>query len=258
MSGRAVSIAVDGVRLHGEWCVEPVAGRPTLVFLHDGLGSVENWRGLPLRMGRRLGTGAFAYDRWGYGRSDGRVPFPIDFIEQEAARLHDILRMAGIGEHAVVGHSDGGTVALLYAAENPSGLKATVSLSAHVHRDPLAEAHLHRFRKQADEGTLPAWMTRFHGEKAADVAACWSATWLKIFAADWDIVPVLSGIAGPLLALHGARDAYGVAGQLENIARAVPHADARLLPDIDHFPHLEDPGGTDAAIAAFLSDTLGL
>ena len=258
MSGRAVPIAVDGARLHGEWCAEPVPGKPALVFLHDGLGSVENWRGLPARIGRRLGTGAFAYDRWGYGRSDGRAPFPVDFIEQEAARLPGILRIAGIGDHAVIGHSDGGTIALLYAAENPSGLRATVSLSAHVHRDPLAEAHLHRFAKRASERSLPEWMSRFHGGKAADVAACWSATWLEIFAADWDIVPALSGIAGPLLALHGARDAYGVPEQLQNIARAVPHADARLLPDIDHFPHLEDPAGTDAAIAAFLSDALGL
>ena len=101
-------------------------------------------------------------------------------------------------------------------------------------------------------------MTRFHGDKAADVAACWSATWLDIFAADWDIVPALSEIAGPLLALHGANDAYGVAEQLENIARAVPHADARLLAGIDHFPHLEDPAGTDEAIVAFLSGALGL
>ena len=257
MSGRATPIAVDGARLYGEWCAEPVAGKPALVFLHDGLGSVGNWRGLPERIGRRLGVGAFAYDRWGYGRSDGRVPFPVDFIEQEAARLPEILCIAGIGDHAVVGHSDGGTIALLYAAQNPPGLKATVSLSSHVHRDPLAEAHLHRFARDAAERTLPAWMTRFHGDKAVDVAACWSATWLEIFAADWDIVPVLPGIAGPLLALHGAKDAYGVAGQLENIARAVPHADARLLPDIDHFPHLEDPAGTDAAITAFLSDALG-
>ena len=87
MNGRAVAIAVDGARLHGEWCAEPVAGRPALVFLHDGLGSVETWRGLPARLGRRLGTGAFAYDRRGYGRSDGRALFPVDFIEQEAARL---------------------------------------------------------------------------------------------------------------------------------------------------------------------------
>ena len=258
MNGRAVAIAVDGARLHGEWCAEPVAGRPALVFLHDGLGSVETWRGLPARLGRRLGTGAFAYDRRGYGRSDGRAPFPIDFIEQEAARLPEILRLAGIGDHAAIGHSDGGTIALLHAAGNPAGLKATVSLSSHVHRDPRAEEHLHRFRKHAAEGTLPAWMARFHDAKAADVAACWSATWLEIFAADWDIAPALATIAGPLLALHGGNDAYGVAGQLENIASAVPHAEARLLAGIDHFPHLEDPAGTDEAIAAFLAGALGL
>lgn len=258
MSGRALPIEVDGARLYGEWRAEPVPGGPALVFLHDGLGSVENWRGLPERVGGRLGIGAFAYDRWGYGRSERRVPFPIDFIEQEAARLPEILRIAGIGDHAVIGHSDGGTIALLYAAENPTGLKATVSLSSHVHRDPLAEAHLRRFRDQAAAGTLPEWMTRFHGEKAVDVAACWSATWLDIFADDWDIAPGLSRISGPLLALHGAMDAYGVAEQLRNIARAVPRADTRLLPDIDHFPHLEDPAGTDAAITAFLSDALGL
>ena len=258
MSGRAVAVALDGARLHGEWCADPVAGRPALVFLHDGLGSVETWRGLPARLGRRLRTGAFAYDRPGYGRSERRAPFPADFIEQEAARLPAILRAAGIGDHAAVGHSDGGTIALLHAARNPAGLKATVSLSAHVHRDRLAEAHLHRFRTRAADGTLPDWMARFHGDKAADVASCWSETWLEIFAAGWDIAPALASIAGPLLALHGETDAYGVPGQLDAIARAVPHADARLLPGIDHFPHLEDPDGTDAAIAAFLAAALGL
>ncbi len=258
MSGGAVAIAVDGARLHGEWCAESVPGRPALVFLHDGLGSVATWRGLPGRLGRRLGVGAFAYDRWGYGRSDGRVPFPVDFIEQEAARLADILRLAGIADHAVVGHSDGGTIALLYAARNPAGLKATVSVSSHVCRDPLAEAHLKRIGRHAAEGSLPAWMARFHGDKATDVASCWSAAWLEIFAADWNIAPALKGIAGPLLALHGENDAHGVADQLHSIARAVPHADARLLPGIDHFPHLEDPEGTEAGIAAFLAEALGL
>ena len=122
MSGRAVSIAVDGARLHGEWCAEPVAGRPALVFLHDGLGSVENWRGLPARIGRRLGTGAFAYDRWGYGRSDGRAPFPIDFIEQEAARLPRILRIAGIGDGEGFDLDQGGADHRHISAEHMAGV----------------------------------------------------------------------------------------------------------------------------------------
>ncbi len=258
MSGRAVALSVDGARLYGEWCAEPAPGRPTLVFLHDGLGSVEAWRGLPARLGTRLGAGAFAYDRRGYGRSDGCTPFPADFIQREAARLTEILRLAGIGDHATVGHSDGGTIALLHAARNPAGLRATVSLASHVHRDALAEAQLRRFRDDAARGTLPAWMARFHGAKAVDVASSWSAAWLELFAAGWDITPEIAAIAGPLLALHGEDDSYGIAGQLDSIARAAPHADARLLPGIGHFPHLDDPAGTEAAVAAFLAETLGL
>ena len=135
-----------------------------------------------------------------------------------------------------------------------------MSLSSHVHRDPLAEAHLHRFRETGGrDGTLPEWMTRFHGEQGdgcrrllvRDLAGYLRRRLGYRAGPVGDFADRCSRCTAP-------RTHTGSPEQLENIARAVPHADARLLPGIDHFPHLEDPAATDAAIAAFLSDALGL
>ncbi len=251
--GRAVAVALAEARIHGEWRREPVAGRPTCVFLHDGLGSTETMRDLPERLGGALGTGAFVYDRWGYGRSDRRDAFPRYFMEDEAERLPRVLAAAGIDACYLIGHSDGGTIALLHAAADPAGLRATVSIAAHVFLDPLTRSQLARHQKMLDDGTVPGFMHRFHGERGPHLLRCWTRMHRDPGFAGWDITSRIARIRGPLLSIQGAEDAYGTPEQIAAIERAVPHAVTMLLADLGHFPHLEAPERIAAILADFLT-----
>lgn len=248
---RSIEIDVDGARLYAEWRGEPDAGTPVLVFLHDGLGSIETWREFPALLADEMGLASFAYDRWGYGRSGDRGPFPDGFMEESAARLPKVLAAVGIEDYALVGHSDGGTIALLHAAVNPSGLRATISLAAHVHADRLAEEAVRRNARLTDD-EIGKRMYRFHGKRAADLIRSWGNTWQRAFDAGWDISPGLRAVRGPLLAIQGAEDDYGMPAQIESIRGSVPHAETQLLPDVGHFPHHEDAAATARLVAEFL------
>lgn len=257
--GRSVTLPVDGVAIHGVWWRPPEAGKPVLVFLHDGLGSTESLRGFPAAVAEATGLSAFGYDRWGYGRSDPRPDLPSGFMEDCAARLPRVLEAAGIRDHIVVGHSDGGTIALIHAASVPPGLRAAVSIAAHVHDDDASRFQLTRHGRMAASGDCPDWLVRFQGEKgrAVRLMAEWVRVWQESFAQGWHLRDTLPGIRCPLLALHGEGDDYGEPGQLDTIAKGVPHADALLLPGLAHFPHLDDPEAVTAAVAEFVSRHAG-
>lgn len=250
---RALPLTVDGVRYHAEWRREPMPGKPVLVFLHDGLGSVETLRRFPEILADRLGLGAFAYDRWGYGRSDVCPAFPALFMEDAAERLEPILAEAGIADAVLVGHSDGGTVALLHAARHPGRVRAVVTMAAHVRRDDLTYAQVLRHQKMVDDDAVPAWMARFHGDRAKHLLACWAAVWQRPMYDTWDISPAIRTIRAPLLSIQGADDAYGRPDQLDRIKAAVPHAQTVLVPGLGHFPHVEDPEGTARRAADFIA-----
>ena len=255
--GRAVTLALAEAGIYGEWRREPVAGRPVCVFLHDGLGSTETMRDFPDRLGGALGTGAFVYDRWGYGRSDRRAAFPRRFMEDEALRLPRVLDAAGIESCCLVGHSDGGTIALLHAATNPPALRATVTVAAHVFLDRLTAGQLARHQKMLDDGEVPEFMYRFHGARGPHVLHCWTRMHRDPDFAGWDVTGAVAALRGPLLALQGAEDAYGTPDQIEAIGRAAPHAATMLIPGLGHFPHIEAPERVAALAADFLAPHCG-
>ena len=246
-------LGVDGVRIYAEWRRPPVAGKPALVFLHDGLGSVETLRQLPEMVADRLGLGAFAYDRLGYGRSDAGFPWPTFFMEQAATLLPKILDAAGIGDCVLIGHSDGGSVTLLYAATAPERVRAAVTISAHIFIDAKTDEQMVRHRKMVADNDIPPFMTRFHGARGRDVLAAWTGALAHPDYARWDLRPAIRGIRAPLLALQGANDEYGLPIQLDGIKQAVPHAEVELMPGLGHFPQVEAPERIAARVAAFVA-----
>ena len=247
-------LTVDGVKLFARWWRPAVPGKTALVFLHDGLGSTESLRRFPERLADATGLPAFGYDRWGYGKSDARAVMPVPIMEDYADRLPRVLEAAGIGEHIVVGHSDGGTIALLHAMANPPGLRATVSIAAHVQNDDTSRAQLDRHGEMAASDEVPDWLIRFQGERsrAVRLMAEWVRAWRATFVGGWELSQRLKSIRGPLLALHGEYDDYGEPSQLTTIHKSVPHAECDLLPRLAHFPHLDDPDGVVARIAEFV------
>jgi pimeloyl-ACP methyl ester carboxylesterase len=251
---RSVTLAVEDAAIHGVWWREPAAGKTTLVFLHDGLGSVQSLRSFPDAVAKATFLPAFGYDRWGYGQSDARPDLPDHFMADCAARVGAVLAEAGIGDHIVIGHSDGGTIALMYAALNPPGLKGAVSISAHVQADDASHYQLDRHGRMAESGECPDWLVRFQGgkERAVRLMGEWVRTWQADFAEGWNLRDTMARITCPLLALHGEHDDYGETDQLKTIAASVPHAETATLLGLGHFPHLDDPDGVTRRVAAFV------
>ena len=254
-----VSIRLPDGRLEAVRILPPDANPDLspLVFLHDALGAVSLWRDLPDRLCAALGRCGFAFDRIGYGRSDPRpAPPGLKFLQVEATeRLPEVLRQAGIARPVLFGHSDGGSIALLFAAAFPGIPAAVVSIAAHVFIEDVTVAGIERTVEAWGTTDLPARLARHHGSKAEDVFRGWSETWRNPAFRGFSALEAIGPIRCPLLVLQGERDEYGTIAQVEAIASAVSGPVRTLvLPGLGHFPHREDPGRILAETERFLSD----
>ena len=218
------------------------AAAPVLVFLHEGLGSIAQWKDFPAGLCEALGLPGFVYERQGFGNSaplDG--PRTPRYLHAEALEvLPAVLAAAGIRDYLLIGHSDGGSIALLHAAGRPRGLRAIVTEAAHVRVEPVTLAGIRDAVHAWQSTDLPAKLARYPGDKTAATFAGWSDVWLSESFREWDIVAELPGIRCPVLALQGADDEYGTPKQLAWIAGAVSGpVDTLLIPKCAHIPHFQ-------------------
>lgn len=248
----AAWLTVDDRPVFGVWRTPKVAGKPALVFLHDGLGSVGTMRRFPEQTGAAMGLPSFVFDRLGYGRSDREEKFPTDFMGEAADHLERVLDAAGIENCCLVGHSDGGTVALLHGARYRGRVRAIVTIAAHVRRDELTYGQVMRHNEMFEAGEIPDWMERFHGSRAAHLMKCWTDVWQKTLYDSWDISDEVAGIEAPLMSIQGSEDAYGLPSQLESIGNAVSHARIEMIDGLGHFPQLEDSERVVGLVKGFL------
>jgi pimeloyl-ACP methyl ester carboxylesterase len=223
---------------------EPAAAGAPLVFLHEGLGSITLWRDFPARLCRRLGRTGIVYDRWGYGRSE-----PLDRPRQPSY-LHDearlflpaVLQALGHRRAILVGHSDGGTIALLFAAAFPEAAVAIVTEAAHVLVEEITLAGIRKAVDTYATTDLPARLARHHGDRTDAVFRAWHETWLSPAFRGWNIERELPGIACPTLVLQGEDDEYGTPAQVEAIIRGVTGlVESVLIPGCAHVPHHQAP-----------------
>jgi pimeloyl-ACP methyl ester carboxylesterase len=215
------------------------------VFLHDGLGSVSTWRDFPARLAAATGCAALIYSRQGYGRSDPcSLPRPLDYMEQAAlVELPAVLRVAGLREYVLIGHSDGASIALIHAASAPGeGLLGVVSEAAHLFPESETLDAIRRARERYRVGELTAGLKRHHGTNAACAFEGWVQAWLDPAFAQWNIESLLPGIQVPLLAVQGSDDPYGTPAQLVALRRQcnIP-IECVLLAECRHTPHREQP-----------------
>lgn len=258
-----IAIAVEGrtVSIEYEWIAEDRRDAPLVVFLHEGLGSAAMWGPWPRALCEASGCRGLVFSRYGYGNSsrrpDSERGWPADYMEREAREhlpaLFDALGIDAARERpAIFGHSDGATIALLYAAAFPQHVRAAVVLAPHVFTEQVARERIARQRANWDDGRLAAHLARLHGDPEGMFKG-WSECWLSSGFRSWNVAGAIEGIACPLLAVQGRQDQYGTLEQLWEIRRRVPHAELLVLDDCRHVPHEEHPGAVLDAAAAFLA-----
>lgn len=241
----------------GEWSAE----QPVLVFLHEGLGSISMWRDFPEALANACGLPALIYDRLGHGGSDPvALPRPGDFLDIEARRsLPELLVACGIGRPVLVGHSDGGTIALLYAAAFPDRPVACVTEAAHVMFEDKTRAGVasvaERWEHNAD---FRRRLARHHGAGTEGLVRGWAEAWLRNESRNWSMLDRLGAIRCPLLAIQGADDEHGTPRQLEEIAaRVSAPVQTAMLPDCGHVPHHQARDQVNALMRAFIAQATG-
>jgi pimeloyl-ACP methyl ester carboxylesterase len=211
-----------------------------LVFLHEGLGRIEVWGDVPDALCQATECPGVIYDRPGYGASDPRsLPWPKDVFEQEAKIvLPALLETLRIDRPVLIGHSDGGTIALLHAAAFPARVRGVMTLAAHVVLDRLTFAGVLALERNWQEGGLRTELERVHGHNADILFRGWFGLWLDPGMRSWSIVDRLPRITCPLLAIQGDKDEYGLPDQLDAIVAGVAGQAERLfVPNCAHDPH---------------------
>lgn len=229
------------------------ATRPTLVFLHEGLGSVALWKSFPLDVAEASGCPALVYSRFGYGKSDRLLaPRTVDYMHREALDvLPEVLDRLGIDNPILVGHSDGASIALIHAGAGKRPVRGVVAMAPHVFVEDITVKSIAEAGETFRTTDLPQRLGRYHDDVASTFRG-WNDIWLHPDFRRWNIEEVLAGIRCPVLLIQGEDDQYGTAAQVEAIARLVSGpVETLMLPDCAHSPHHEQKDATLAAIVEF-------
>jgi pimeloyl-ACP methyl ester carboxylesterase len=225
---------------------------PPIVLLHHGLGSTRSWRKqVPALAG--AGYRVIVYDRWGYGQSEPRPYLEVPSFEDDLADLETILETFELGHVAFLGHSDGGSIALYYAAQNPQRVTALITLAAHIYLEPKMEPGIQSIRKTFEQDEdFRSKLHRVHGDKFESVFYNWFDGWHTPKAQDWDMRPLLSEIPCPALVIQGQEDEHATSKHAQDIAAGIPGAKLWLVPEAAHMLQQEMPELFNKKILEFL------
>lgn len=252
-STRAGHVTVHGSRLEYRWFGEPGPTAP-IVMLHEGLGSVSMWKDFPDQLARRTGRRVLAYSRHGYGTSSRlQVKREPDYMHHEAeVVLPGVLEALGVEAPILLGHSDGGSIALIHAGRYPGKARALILEAPHVFVEPLTVASIAGAKTVYETTDLGRKLGRYHDDVDSTFWG-WNDIWLDPRFLDWNIESYLPDVTAPVLMLQGLQDEYGSVAQLEAIAAQVAgKTETVLLDQCGHSPHRDQPELTLAAIERFL------
>ena len=206
--------------------------QPTLVFLHEGLGSATLWRDFPDKMAGRLGARALVYSRFGYGQSDGLVGERTSrFMHEEALDvLPALLDRFRIERPLLVGHSDGASIALIHAAASGRPVAGLALMAPHVFVEPSRSASIARIRETYRTTDLRARLAKYHA-RVDDAFLGWADTWLRPEFLAWSIEALVADVEAPMLLIQGPDDEYGTLEQLDRIEARARVPTTRLVLD---------------------------
>lgn len=233
---------------------------PTLVLLHEGLGSVAMWKDFPDQLAHATGCNALVYSRYGYGESEALAePRQIDFMHEEAlVVLPELLERLDIRQPVLVGHSDGGSIALIHAAHAARlgrSVAGVVAMAPHVMVEDISISSIAAAREAYLHGALRARLLPYHRDVDSAFWG-WNRIWLDPAFRAWNIEACLPDIACPVLAIQGEDDEYGTMAQIDRVAALAPDVERLKLRDCRHSPHRDQPTAVILAIQRFI-DRIG-
>jgi pimeloyl-ACP methyl ester carboxylesterase len=254
-------VTASGVRLACQRIVPDGADEagPTWVFLHEALGAITMWKDFPRKLCEHTKMVGLVYDRQGHGKSDPLLSAErnLDFHGEEARALNPMLTALGITQPVLFGHSDGGTIALKYAAQFPDALVGAMTLAAHTWVEKETLAGVIEARKVWDTTDWRTKLARHHGANTDTVFHAWSDTWQSEAFQSWDMRGELPAITCRLAAIQGVNDQYGSEAQVDAIEKGSTGPCWKLMiPDCGHVPHLEQPDFILEAAVEFLREAL--
>lgn len=232
------------------------AERPTLIFLHEALGSVALWKGYPTLLCEALQCNGVVYDRMGHGRSS---PFSKardnDYLEVEALLyLRELIDKLGLKKPILIGHSDGGTIALIYAARYSAQLSGIITEAAHIYVENDGADGMQTAIHQFEHTVFKEKLAKYHGEKTEALFYAWADTWTSEAFSSWNIEKQLAEINCPALILQGAQDEYASQQHMWDIAEGIgDNARGILIENCGHIPHLQAQEKTLALSKSFIS-----
>lgn len=241
------------------WVGNPDPAAPLVVFLHEGLGSVAMWRDYPAALCEAGGFCGLVFSRSGYGASTTRragEQWPMDELRIQAhEHLPALFKALGIDptvrEPWLFGHSDGGSIALLYAAQYPEAIAGLIVLAPHILIEQLSLDSIRSAKVSYETTVLKERLSKFH----ADVDSAfygWNDMWLNPAFSVCDLHQHLATISCPVLAIQGLDDIYGTMAQIDGIKAKVPQTQLLKLPDCGHSPHREQTQAVSAATVQFI------
>ena len=232
--------------------------RPTIVMLHEGLGSVALWKDFPQRLASRTGCGILVYSRYGHGNSDRLLEKrPVEFMHHEGeVVLPELLEKLNITRPILLGHSDGGSIALIFAGKYPDRPCALILEAPHVFVEDLSVASITEAKVAYLTTDLPRKLGRYHRHVDATFWG-WNDIWLDPQFRSWNVEEYLPAIRCPILCIQGEEDEYGTIAQVKAVQARVPATEILILPNCRHSPHRDQAEATLERMVRFVAAVEG-
>ncbi len=253
-SSQRGEIVAGGRRLETLW-IEPVrSGLPTIVMLHEGLGSIALWKDFPQRLAAGTGCGVLVYSRYGHGNSDRLLEKrPVNFMHHEAeVMLSELLRKLDIRRPVLLGHSDGGSIAIIFAGKYPDALRGLILEAPHLFVEDLSISSIAQAKVLYQTTDMRAKLSRYHAH-VDETFWGWNDIWLDAEFRSWNIERYLPAIRCPVLCIQGEDDEYGTPAQVQAIEAQVPWTESVMLANCKHSPHRDQPEKTLRPMVEFIA-----
>lgn len=246
-------VTIQGHRTEYEFIDGASPGSPVLVFLHEGLGSLAMWKDFPRECARAARCRALVYSRYGYGQSDPLTePRDPTFMHDEALKtLPELLDKLEVDRPILFGHSDGGSIALIYAGGSERPVRGVALMAPHTMVEDLSIRSIEEAKATYQTTDLRSKLARYHADPDSAFWG-WNDIWLNPQFRNWNIDEYLPRITCPVLAIQGEDDQYGTMEQIERIRRAKPETEVLQLKNCRHSPHRDQPEAVIERVAQFV------